>query len=160
MQDDAVEPGMLATDAVEARTLRETDLAAVIRVDQHSTGRRRDEYYTAKVQSALAEGKLQSSLVAELDGHVVGFVLARVYYGEFGRPEPVAVIDSIGVHPDFRGRQVGQALMRQLRLNLRALGADRLETQVHWTELPLLRFLAAQGFEPAPRLCLELDLRD
>jgi hypothetical protein len=35
--------------------------------------------------------------------------LGRLYYGEFGLPEPVAIVDSIGVHPELKGRHVGRA---------------------------------------------------
>ena len=150
--------GTLPTDAVIVRDLREGDLAALVKIDRASTGRSRREYYESKIRTAIAEQKLRTSLVAEIDGHVVGFLLARVYYGEFGHAEPVAMIDSIGVDPAFRGRNAGQALIRQLLMNLHALHVERVETQVAWTQLDLLAFLAKSGFRPAPRLCLERTL--
>ena len=64
---------------------------------------------------------LAVSLVAELDDHVVGFALARVYYGEFGVVEPAAVLDVLGVHPDYRGRRVASALIDQLRPDVAVL---------------------------------------
>jgi len=145
----------LATDAVPVRELRKDDLAAIVKIDKASTGRPRAEYYEAKVRQAIDEPKLRTSLVAEQDGHVVGFLLARLFYGEFGRTEAVAVIDSVGVDPAFRGRHVGQALLRQLVLNLTALRVERIETEVDWQQFDLLSFLARNGFRPAPRLCLE-----
>ena len=152
------EDGTLPTDAVAVRELRESDLSAIVKIDKASTGRARREYYESKMKAAVAEQKLRTSLVAELDGHVVGFLLARVYYGEFGHAEPVAVIDSVGVDPAFRGRSAGQALLRQLLMNLNALHVERVETMVDWTQLDLLSFLAKSGFRPAPRLCLERAL--
>lgn len=152
--------GTLPTDAVAVRTLEQRDLAAIVRIDAASMGRRREEYYAAKVKSALGEGRLQTSVVAEVDGNVVGFCLAKVFYGEFGQAEPVAVIDSVGVLPSHRGQHVGAALLRQLLMNLRALGVVHVQTEVDWKQFDLLRFLAAHGFRPAPRLCLELDLGD
>jgi len=68
------------------------------------------------------------------------------------------VLDTVGVHPDFRGRGVGPALLGQLRKNLAALRVPRLRTEVDWENQTLLRFLHREGFQPAPRLCLELDL--
>ena len=150
--------GTLPTDAVTVRDLRAADLAGIVRIDRASTGRARHEYYEAKVRAALTEAKLRTSLVAELDDHVVGFLLARVHYGEFGHAEPVAVIDSLGVDPEYRKRHVGQALMRQLTMNLGALRVERVETQVDGTQLDLLAFLARSGFRPAPRVCLERTL--
>ncbi len=155
---DELPPGELPTDDVLVRTLTETDLEAIIRVDRQAMGRPRAEYYGAKVAAALKSGKLQTSLVAEVDGHVVGFMLAQLFYGEFGSAEQVAVLDSFGVDPRFRGQHVGSALMRQLVMNLGALGVERVETQVHHDQTDLLRFLTAAGFAPAPRLCLQLPL--
>jgi len=153
-----LEDGVLPTDAVTVRELRAADIAAIVRIDRASTGRARQEYYDAKVRAVLTEPKLRTSLVAELDGHVVGFLLARVHYGEFGRAEPVAVIDSLGVDPSYRKRHVGHALMRQLTMNLSALRVERVETQVDGSQLDLLAFLANAGFRPAPRVCLERSL--
>lgn len=150
--------GSLPTDAVTVRDLRESDLAAIVKIDRASTGRPRAEYYESKVKAAVGEKKLRTSLVAELDGNVVGFLLARVWYGEFGHAEPAAVIDSVGVDPKFRGQHVGAALMRQLQMNLRALCVERIETQVDWDQFDLLGFMAKSGFKPAARLCLEKTL--
>jgi predicted N-acetyltransferase YhbS len=147
-----------AADDVSVRDLREGDLAPIVRIDRASTGRLRREYYEAKLRAAIAEPKLRMSLVAELDDHVVGFLLARVYFGEFGRMEPAAVIDSLGVDPEYRNRHVGAAMMRQLLANLTALRVERIETQVDWDQFDLLAFLAKCGFRPAPRLCLERRL--
>ncbi len=158
MPTDLDKPGVLPTDKVFVRTATMDDLAAIVKVDAEAMGRPRAEYYEAKLRSALQGGRLATSVVAELDDHVVGFALSKVYYGEFGAAEPVAVIDSIGVDPRFRGQHVGQALLRQLVMNLRALDVARIETQVNWNQFNLLRFLAARGFGPAPRLCLQLEL--
>lgn len=158
LPNDADDDGALPTDSVAVRTLAPNDLAAIVRVDAASMGRRRDEYYASKVKAALGEGRLQTSLVAEVDGNVVGFCLAKVFYGEFGQAEPTAVIDSVGVMPSHRGRHVGAALLRQLVMNLRALGVTHVQTEVDWKQFDLLRFLASHGFRPAPRLCLQLDL--
>lgn len=155
---DLDQPGVLPTDKVLVRTACIDDLAAVVKVDAAAMGTPRAEYYRAKLQQVLEEGRLATSVVAELDDHVVGFALSKVYYGEFGLAEPVAVLDSIGVDPAYRGHHVGQAMLRQLLMNLRALDVTRIETQVRWDQFDLLRFLAANGFGPAPRLCLELAL--
>jgi len=152
------QPGTLPTDAILVRTLEKADRDALVKIDKASMGRERGEYYDAKIRTALDEGRLQTSLVAELDDHVVGFLLAKLYYGEFGQADPVAVIDSVGVVPEYRGRHVGEALMRQLLMNLRALNVMRVDTQVDWEQHDLLRFLSRSGFAPASRFCLELRL--
>jgi ribosomal protein S18 acetylase RimI-like enzyme len=106
----------------------------------------------------LKDSNLQISLVAEIEGRTVGFVIGSVYYGEFGVVEPAAAIDAIGVDPQFRGRKVAKALMRQLRLNLGALGISKIRTEVSWDDFDLLAFFQREGFTPSKRLCLERSL--
>ena len=144
--------------AVLVRGLAAEDLERVIGLDARIVGRRREEFFKLKLQQNLKETGIKVSLAAELDRCFCGFLLARVYYGEFGALEPVAVLDTLGVHPDFRGRGVGSGLLGQLRKNLGALRVPRLRTEVAWENQTLLHFLHREGFQPAPRLCLELDL--
>ncbi len=143
---------------VVVRNLRPADLEAVIALDAKNTGHRRDDYFRVKLQQNLVETGIKISLAAETDGAFAGFLLARVYYGEFGQTEPVAVLDTIDVHPDFRGRGVGSALLDQLRLNLSGLGVASLRTEVGWDDLTLIGFFQHEGFRPGARLCLDLDL--
>lgn len=152
------EPGVLETDAVVVHTMRESDLEAVVAIDAQSSGRRRPRYFELMIQRAVKDAALQVSLVAELEGLRVGFLIATLYYGEYGVTEPSASIEAIGVDPRSRGRHVGRALMRQLRLNLGALHIATLRTEVAWDDLDLLGFFKREGFLPAARLCLECHL--
>ncbi len=155
MDDLSREPGSLETDDVEVRTLSKDDLAWIVRIDSQHSGLSRTEYYRIKLDEAARDTGIRISLAAWVQGDPVGFLMGRLYYGEFGRPEPVAILDSIGVAKAFRGRNVAQALMRQLEMNLRALGIERLETELAWDQLDLLRFFQRSGFVLASRLCLE-----
>jgi ribosomal protein S18 acetylase RimI-like enzyme len=150
----------LEKQSVIVRQLRPDDLEAVVALDAKNTGRRREEFFKTKLQQNLAETGIQISLAGELAGAFVGFLLARVFYGEFGTMEPVAVLDTFGVHPDFRSRGVGRALLHQLRTNLNGLGIPRLRTDVSWDDQDLLGFFHHEGFRPAAMICLELDLME
>ena len=145
-------------DTVQVRQLHPRDLEAVIRLDSKIVGRRRDEFFKVKLEQALTDTGIQVSLAAESDEAFAGFCLCRVYYGEFGSMEKVAVLDTLGVHPGFSGKGVGRAILRQLRTNLLGLGISRLQTEVDWSEPELLAFFQHAGFLPAPRLSLDLDL--
>ena len=104
-----------ARDVILVRNLQAGDLEVIVAIDAAAAGRRREQFLALKVKQAFADTGIAVSLVAELDDHVVGFALARVYYGEFGVVEPAAVLDVLGVHPDYRGRRVASALVDQLR---------------------------------------------
>lgn len=148
----------VAVDAVRVRGLRPEDFDAVVAIDAKSVGRRRDEYFRVKLEENLRATGIRVSLAAELDGIFVGFLLARVYYGEFGRTEPAAVLDTLAVHPDFRGRHVGAALLAQLKRNLAGLRVGSIQTEVAWEDQPLMAFFQHEGFRPAARFALDLPL--
>lgn len=145
------------TDFV-VRRLRPGDLERVIALDARIVGRSRHGFLAHKLQVNLLQSSVQVSLGVELDGSLVGFLFARVWTGEFGATDPVAVLDTLGIHPDFQGRGLGRALVEQLVTNLRGLGVRALRTEAGWEDQDLLRFFHDQGFAPAPRLCLELAL--
>jgi ribosomal protein S18 acetylase RimI-like enzyme len=146
-------------DELFVRNLRPEDLAAVVHIDERSSGRRREQFLSQKLSQAFSDTGIAVSLAVELDDHVVGFLLARVYYGEFGVMEPAAVLDVIGVDPDYRGRRVAAALVDQLRTNLLGLGIPTLQTEVRWDSPDLIAFFEHEGFRIAQRVCLDLDLR-
>lgn len=152
------QPGTLDTDHVEVRTLKQDDLDWVVRIDQQHSGRSRREYYRVKLAEANEDTGVRISLAAFIKGEPAGFMMGRLYYGEFGLPEPVAILDSLGVAPAFAGNRVGKALLRQLAANLHALGIEKIETEVEWDQVGLIGFFQHVGFRPAPRLCLELEL--
>jgi ribosomal protein S18 acetylase RimI-like enzyme len=147
-------------DDVTVRCLRESDLARLVRMDERLTGRNRRAWYERKLKKVLEESDIRVSLGAESGGILVGAVLGSLHYGEFGQPEPMAVLDTILVDEGFRGRGIGSALLAQMARNLRAFGIERLRTEVAWNEHRLNGFLGEKGFRPAPRLVLDLELDD
>jgi predicted N-acetyltransferase YhbS len=142
-------------DELTIRALREADCPRLVRMDQQISGRSRQAWYQGKLRRAIQDADINISLGAELDGVLVGALLGSVHFGEFGQPEPVAVLDTVLVDPAFGRRGVGRGLMEQLLLNLAGLHIERLRTEVAWTELELLGFFARSGFAPVPRLVLE-----
>lgn len=144
----------LSRDRVPIRSLQEKDLDAIVRLDRKLSGRDRSAYYQGKFQEMLVESGIRVSLVAERKDLIAGFVMARVDYGEFGRPFPRAVIDTIGVHPGEKGRGVGRALLSQLLINLSILQVESLNTQIQWQQPELHGFLQKCGFVPCQRLVL------
>lgn len=144
----------LSRDRLPVRSMRAEDLDTLVAIDRSITGRDRRVYYEQKLAESLDETGVRVSLVAEQDGRPVGFIMARVDFGEFGRTEPEAVIDTIGVDPASTHRQVGSAMMSQLMVNLMALQVERVRTEVVWNNYTVTAFLEHCGFRPAQRLAL------
>lgn len=142
----------LARDVADIRAMEATDLADVVRIDRAIIGSARDDYMRRKLAEAMLDSAVRVSLTARVDGTIVGFVMARVDLGDFGRTEPGAVLDTIGVHPDYAHRRIGHALLSQLFVNLGALCVERVETMVAPRDLALLGFLYDAGFAPSRRI--------
>ncbi len=148
--------GPLARDRIPVRSMRAEDLRKLIEIDKRITGRDRRDYFERKMEEALYESDVRVSLVAEIDGEPVGFVMARVDFGEFGRIDSTAVLDTIGVDPDYRNQGIGRALLSQLFINLMTLRVDGVRTEIGWADQSLGGILERCGYRPSQRLCLEL----
>lgn len=142
----------LARDAAEVGVLQERDLEGVARIDRRHTGRDRRGYLCRSFADSLADSGVRISLAARVDGALAGFLMARLDYGDFGRTEPVAAIDTIGVDPLRARLGIGRALLSQLFVNLAGLGVERVETIVTAGDLALLGFFYSAGLRPAERL--------
>jgi ribosomal protein S18 acetylase RimI-like enzyme len=147
--------GPLARDRFPVRTMKETDLHALIAIDRRITGRDRSGYFERKVAEALHESDVRVSLVVERDGGPIGFVMARVDFGEFGHVDSTAVLDTIGVDPDYRSQGIGRALLSQLLVNLSTLRVEHIQTEIDWQDRELLGYLQRCGFHPSQQLCFE-----
>lgn len=148
----------LARDTADLRSMNETDLADIVRIDHALTGRDRSDYIAAQFAESMADSAIRVSLVARVDGLTAGYLMARSDLGDYGRTEPVAVIDTIGVDPAFSHRGIGHALLSQLFVNLGALRVERVETIVAPRDFALARFLTECGFVPAQRLAFQRTL--
>ena len=142
----------LARDNADVRSMVPTDLADIVRIDRRITGRDRHAYIEHKLDEAMVESGIRVSLTARLDGIIAGYLMATADLGDFGRTEPVAVLDTIGVDPDYAHRGAGHAMLSQLFANLGALHIERVESVVAPRDLGLLGFLYDAGFTPSQRM--------
>lgn len=152
---DRDDDASLARDRVDVRLLTSADESAVARIDRHLTGYDRTEYLDTALREALEASAVRVSLSARVEGVIAGYAMARTDLGDYGRTEPVAVLDTIGVDPAFARRGVGAALLSQLLVNLSALRVERVETVVARENFDLLSFLYRAGFGPSQRLAFE-----
>lgn len=144
----------LSHDRIPVRSMIAGDLAKIISIDATSSGASRTEYYTRMQDENLNQSGVRVSLVAEQGGFPVGFIMARVDLGAFGRASAEAVMDAIGVDQGFRKQGIGQALMAKLMVNLNILQVETVRTEVDWNDTTLIDYFGAVGFAPAQRMTL------
>lgn len=143
---------------VEIRILERTDVSAVLDIDAQHTGRPRDAILKRRLERAFEPGRMLISFAALIEGQVVGFLLGDVVVGDQGVADRSATIDTFGVRLDVQGHGIARRLLTAYAEHARALGVERLQTQVASSNARLLRFLSRAGFQQAPRVALELEL--
>ena len=152
------EPAALSQDRILVRSMEQSDLDAIIRIDQKITGTNRSTYYQRKQDEALHRSGIRVSVIAQLEGIVAGFIMGRVDFGEFGRTSSEAVMDAIGVDPDYRGLGIGHELMAKIIANLAILRVDNIRTEISWNDVGLIAYLDDAGFVPAQTLVVTRNL--
>ena len=148
---------MNSLENVKIRTLKREDLDAIVKIDERVLGENRRNYWKRKLE-LMNDKSSQISLVAEMEGGVVGFVLGDISGWEFGIPETIGWIDTIGVEPAYQKKGVATALARALVQNLRSLGVKTIYTLVSWNDWDLLQFFHAMGFSRGDMINLELKI--
>jgi predicted N-acetyltransferase YhbS len=148
---------MDSLENVKIRGLKTEDLDAIVKIDERVLGENRKDYWERKLKS-MNDKSSQVSLVAEVEGEVVGFILGDVSGWEFGVPETIGWIDTIGVEPGNQKKGVATALARELIKNLKAIGVKTIYTLVSWNDWDLLQFFHAMGFTRGDMINLELRI--
>jgi ribosomal protein S18 acetylase RimI-like enzyme len=148
---------MDSLENVEIRALRAEDLDAIVKIDEMVLGESRKDYWERRL--ALMNNKSSGiSLVAEVEGQVVGFILGDISGWEFGVPETIGWMDTIGVDPAYQKRGIATALAHELIKNLKAIGVKTIYTLVSWDDWDLLQFFHAMGFTRGDMINLELKI--
>jgi ribosomal protein S18 acetylase RimI-like enzyme len=141
-------------DQIKIRAMSYGDLDAIVEIDKEVLGKIRPEYWSMKIE--LSENRSpMASLVAELDGKVVGFILGDASGWEYGIPDTVGWIDTIGVHPQYRRKGIARILFDEMVTNLKALGVGTLYTFLNWKDWDLLHFFDKMGFQKGDMIHIE-----
>jgi len=148
---------MDSLENVEIRTLKKEDLDAIVKIDEMVLGESRKDYWERRLELMNIQSS-KISLVAEVGGEVVGFILGDVSGWEFGVPETIGWMDTIGVDPAYQKKGVATALAHELIKNLKAIGVRTIYTLVSWDDWDLLQFFHAMGFTRGDMINLELKI--
>ena len=141
-------------DDLSVAPLCADDLDAVIAVDKALNGGSRRGFFEKRLAAAL-EGPKDFVYVSLRDeGRLIGYAMARLVEGEFGKLGARAALDAIGVDPEYQGRSAGRKLQTAVEDVLRHKGVSELTSQVDWQDHRLLGFFAGAGFELAPQIVL------
>jgi ribosomal protein S18 acetylase RimI-like enzyme len=143
------------TKGVAIRPLVSQDFEKVVALDRHVLHGARRGYFERRLQAALRQPKRHVQLAAVAGDRLLGFALARIAGGEFGRPDAEAILEAVGVDPSSQHHGIGRRLMGSFEELLRARAIKSLVTQVDWRNHAMMKFVDGAGFALAPYLKVE-----
>jgi len=142
------------------RNLRRVDLEAVVRIDSLATGYPRNRYFDRKFSRIFGEdAQLLISLAAEFEDRVIGYIMGEANTGEYGIPDPVASIDTIGIDPEYQRLGIGRILLDDYCALAAKAGIELMTTLVSRDDPELIEFFRSQDFKPAGMVALDRRLQ-
>jgi ribosomal protein S18 acetylase RimI-like enzyme len=130
---------------LDIRPLTIGDLDAIVEIDSKVLGKPRRDFWKKRIEVVNTQYPL-SCLVAERERKVIGFIVGEVSGWEFGVPDTIGWISTIGVDPAYQHQGVAKKLGEEFLKNLRAIGVSVVYTLVNWNDWDLLKFFRAMGF--------------
>ncbi|RLB05982.1 MAG: GNAT family N-acetyltransferase [Deltaproteobacteria bacterium] len=155
--EDKVERGELLRK-ITVRRLKLEDLEAIVEIDHRVLGTRRPSYWRQKIEE-MGNEHPSKSLVAELDGKVVGFIMGTVSGWEFGVPNTIGWIDTIGIDPNYQKKGIATLLFKAIMEEFKKEGVENIYTLVKWEDWDLMCFFKAIGFTRGDMINLEYKIK-
>lgn len=134
----------------------EQDIPEIADIDAEVSGVYKRHYWDELLLNPQTD-EPRIALVAERDGHLLGFIVGVVRAWEFGS-EPCGWVFAVSVRPAEREYGVASALLRALGASFRRLGVRKIRTMVLRSDHLIMSFFRSQGMMAGPFLELEQDL--
>lgn len=140
-------------DTILIRKMTKNDGAAIREImssiEQHAT-----EIDYVGIAEELTVRTDAVCYTAEVDGAVAGFMISYILSGVYGI-EKSAWIATLGVHPKFMGRGIGNRLAEETFGTHRKKGIQNIFTTVRWDSTDLLSYFKTLGFDRSSYINLE-----
>jgi len=146
-------PGRKTLENITLRPLSMEDLDEVVRIDFSLLGKQRKDYWKNKLERTEESGV--PSLAAEINGKVIGFILGKASEHEYGIPENVGWIDTIGVDKEWQGKGISHLLYKEISSLFKKVGIDTIYVFLDSNKRDLVKFFEKMGFVRGGVLSME-----
>lgn len=105
------------------------------------------------------QGPLDLSFIAEYEGLLVGFVLAKLVYA--GMPMTgTGVVFLIDVNPDYQNAGIGTMLLEALEKHCRSNGIENIRALIPQDDKKITRYFTRAGFRKSKMLNYDKSCRN
>ncbi len=139
------------------REIRLADAQAIEDIRAAISPQDADVDFLKLVKAQVSDGNGTTSLVAEWNKKVVGYMISTTLYAGFGIRKS-AWIMAIGVHPDYMGQGIGLALANRVCDIYRDKAVSCIYSSVMWDSIDVLSFFKKLGFKRSEFINLKKDL--
>ncbi len=123
----------------------------VFTIDRHAGGRLAKPISYVDLITGDVSELLEFSFVAEVEGHVRGFILGKTAHaGEAGTE--IGMIPILGVNPDYWRRGVAADLVKAMCEKFRSKGIRTVRIEIDQRDKQLLGFVERMGFSVGHRI--------
>ena len=121
------------------RKMEEEDIESVLEIDLKIAGSDRAKTYS-RTPTNYVGGELDISVVAEVEGKIVGFLLGQITSAPYDIGDSY-LLELIGVDPEFRRRGLGRRLVNAFEKACQEKGASSIRVLASWHDWWMLSFL-------------------
>lgn len=133
-------------DNVKVRKIRLEDAPELKRINSAIVNSPSAIDFQQIIEEQRQKNEEETSLIAELEGQVIGYMISYIIYGGFGL-EKSAWIATLGVDPKFMGQGIGKRLAKEIFRIYESKGVSYIYTSVIWDSIDLLSFFKTLGFD-------------
>ena len=139
------------------RAMALKDLDRIVEIDAKVIGQSRPEYWEMKLELVEKRSPM-ASLVAVVEGEIIGFIIGDSSGWSYGVAENIGWIDTIGVDPNAQRAGIAKMLLTEMVTNLKKVGVEKVYTFVNWRDWDLLQFFDVMGFRKGDMINLEMEV--
>ena len=144
-------------DRVIIREIRKDDAQAIQDIRVAISAKDADVDFQKLVDQHIQDRDSQTSLVAEVNNKIAGFMISTTLYAGFGLRKSAWIV-SIGVHPDYMGQGLGLTLAEKTCEVYKEKGVKSIYSSVMWDSIDVLSFFKKLGFKRSEFINLKKDL--
>ncbi len=142
---------------ISIRSLYPEDLDQVSGIESSLAGKQRREFMEKRLAVASVVPDSFITCAALHGERLTGYGFARILEGEFGEKSVMAVLDTIGVDPDYQGKGIGMMILSGIERRMMNKNISTIQTEVSWPNNSLVKFFASNGFVLASGQIIERD---
>lgn len=147
----------LLEDTVKIREIELDDAAAIQDIRKAISEDDAEVNFRKIIEMHISEGAGKSSLVAEINGDVIGYMISTSLYAGFGIKKSAWIMD-LGIHPDHMGQGIGMKLAEKICDVYKGKGIKYIYSSVVWDSTDVLSFFKKLGFERSEFINLKKKL--